>query len=80
MPQPDSVESMTAQGVEVAVELGLAPPGGRILMIAGTPFGAKDYRRSIFPQIVGAVMAGVALYTLPTSPVIASRRAEICPR
>lgn len=26
---------------------------------AGTPFGAKDYRRSIFPQIVGAVMAGV---------------------
>jgi pyruvate kinase len=38
--QPDSVDSMTAQAVEAAVDLGLAPPGGRILMIAGTPFGA----------------------------------------
>jgi pyruvate kinase len=39
-PDPDSLESMTAEAVEIAVDLGLAPPGCRILIVAGTPFGA----------------------------------------
>jgi len=37
--QPDSLDSMTDEAVEIAVELGMAPPGGRILIVAGTPFG-----------------------------------------
>jgi pyruvate kinase len=39
-PDPDSLESMTDEAVDIAVELGLAPPGCRILIVAGTPFGA----------------------------------------
>jgi pyruvate kinase len=38
--QPDSLDSMTDEAVDIATSLGLAPPGGRILMVAGTPFGA----------------------------------------
>ena len=38
--QPDSLDSMTNEAVAIATELGLVPPGGRILIIAGTPFGA----------------------------------------
>ena len=38
--QPDSLESMTDEAVEIAGALGLAPPGCRILIVAGTPFGA----------------------------------------
>jgi pyruvate kinase len=38
--QPDSVDSMTDEAVNIATDLGLAPPGGRILIVAGTPFGA----------------------------------------
>jgi pyruvate kinase len=37
--QPDGLESMTSEAVEIACELGMAPPGGRILIVAGTPFG-----------------------------------------
>ena len=37
--QPDSLDSMTDEAVEIAVQLGMAPPGGRILIVAGTPFG-----------------------------------------
>jgi pyruvate kinase len=38
--QPDSLDSMTKEAVTLASRLGLAPPGGRILIVAGTPFGA----------------------------------------
>jgi pyruvate kinase len=38
--QPDSLESMTDEAVAIAVDLGLVPPGGRLLIVAGTPFGA----------------------------------------
>jgi pyruvate kinase len=38
--QPDGLDSMTNEAVEMAAELGLAPPGGRLLIVAGTPFGA----------------------------------------
>jgi pyruvate kinase len=38
--QPDSLESMTDEAVEIAAALGLVPPGGRLLIVAGTPFGA----------------------------------------
>ncbi len=38
--QPDSLESMTDEAVGIAADLGLAPPGCRILIVAGTPFGA----------------------------------------
>jgi pyruvate kinase len=37
--QPHSLDSMTNEAVEMAVDLGMAPPGGRILIVAGTPFG-----------------------------------------
>lgn len=37
--QPDSLDSMTDEAVEIATDLGMAPPGGRILIVAGTPFG-----------------------------------------
>ncbi|OYX36449.1 MAG: pyruvate kinase [Caulobacterales bacterium 32-69-10] len=37
---PDNLEDMTAEAVHLAVELGLARPGERILIVAGTPFGA----------------------------------------
>jgi pyruvate kinase len=37
---PDSLDEMTAEAVALAVKLGLAKPGERILIVAGTPFGA----------------------------------------
>ena len=37
---PDSVDSMTAEAVNSAVKVALAQPGARILIVAGTPFGA----------------------------------------
>ncbi|MEI9965673.1 MAG: pyruvate kinase [Caulobacteraceae bacterium] len=37
---PNSLDEMTDEAVEIAASLGLAKPGGRILIIAGTPFGA----------------------------------------
>ncbi|MDB5461497.1 MAG: pyk [Caulobacteraceae bacterium] len=38
--QPTSMDSMTNEAVEIAANLGLVPPGGRLLIVAGTPFGA----------------------------------------
>jgi pyruvate kinase len=38
--QPDSLDSMTDEAVDIACSLGLTPPGGRVLIVAGTPFGA----------------------------------------
>ena len=38
--QPDSLEAVTDDAVEGAVRYGLAEPGQRILILAGTPFGA----------------------------------------
>jgi pyruvate kinase len=38
--QPDSLDSMTEEAAAIAADLGLAPPGGRLLILAGTPFGA----------------------------------------
>ena len=38
--QPDSMDSMTEEAVDIATGLGLVPPGGRLLIVAGTPFGA----------------------------------------
>ena len=37
---PATLEGMTEEAVRVVVELGLAQPGQRILILAGTPFGA----------------------------------------
>ncbi len=37
---PRSLDEMTEEAVEIAVKLGMAKPGGRILIAAGTPFGA----------------------------------------
>ena len=37
---PRSLDEMTEQAVDIAVKLGMAKPGGRILIAAGTPFGA----------------------------------------
>jgi pyruvate kinase len=37
---PRSLDEMTDEAVEIAVALGLTRPGGRILIAAGTPFGA----------------------------------------
>jgi pyruvate kinase len=37
---PDSVDSMTAEAIEMASKVGLAKPHDRLLIIAGTPFGA----------------------------------------
>jgi len=37
---PRSLDEMTDEAVEIAVSLGLTRPGGRILVAAGTPFGA----------------------------------------
>ena len=37
---PRNLEEMTHEAVEIAVSLGLSKPGGRILIAAGTPFGA----------------------------------------
>ncbi len=38
--QPSSMEDVTEEAVRHAVEAGLAQPGQRILILAGTPFGA----------------------------------------
>jgi pyruvate kinase len=37
---PRNLDEMTDEAVEIAVQLGLSRPGGRILVAAGTPFGA----------------------------------------
>jgi len=37
---PDSLDEMTAEAVHLAAELGMARPGERVLIVAGTPFGA----------------------------------------
>ena len=37
---PDSLDEMTAEAVQMAMDLGMAKPGERILIVAGTPFGA----------------------------------------
>ena len=38
--EPTSLDSVTDEAVDIAVTLGLAKPGGRILIVGGTPFGA----------------------------------------
>jgi pyruvate kinase len=38
--QPTDVDDMTLRAVTAAVDLGLAAPNGRILILAGTPFGS----------------------------------------
>lgn len=38
--QPESLDSVTEDAVTSAMEFGLAQPGQRILILAGTPFGA----------------------------------------
>jgi pyruvate kinase len=38
--QPRGVAAMTDEAAHMAADLGLAPPGGRILIIAGPPMGA----------------------------------------
>jgi pyruvate kinase len=38
-PQVDTLETLTAEAVSIAVELGLAKPTERILILAGFPFG-----------------------------------------
>jgi pyruvate kinase len=37
---PDSLDDMTAEAVQMAMDLGMAKPGERVLIVAGTPFGA----------------------------------------
>ena len=37
---PATLDDMTEEAVRVAVDLGLASPGQRVLILAGTPFGA----------------------------------------
>ena len=38
--EPDSLESVTDDAIDSAMKYGLAEPGQRILILAGTPFGA----------------------------------------
>ena len=38
--QPKGLDHLTKGAVLVAAELGLAPPNGRVLILAGTPFGS----------------------------------------
>jgi len=38
--QPDSLEVVTTDASSKALELGLVAPGERLLVVAGTPFGA----------------------------------------
>jgi pyruvate kinase len=38
--EPDSLDSVTDEAVAIATRLGLAQPGGRILIVGGTPFGS----------------------------------------
>ena len=37
---PRNLQEMTDEAVEISVALGLTKPGARILIAAGTPFGA----------------------------------------
>jgi len=37
---PENLDEMTAEAIAAAVRLGMAKPGERILIVAGTPFGA----------------------------------------
>jgi pyruvate kinase len=37
---PENLDEMTAEAIETAVKLGMVGPGERILIVAGTPFGA----------------------------------------
>jgi pyruvate kinase len=39
--EPNSLEGVTKEAVDTAVRLGLAAPGGRILIVGGTPFGTR---------------------------------------
>ncbi len=39
--EPNSLEGVTKEAVDMAVRLGLAAPGGRILIVGGTPFGTR---------------------------------------
>ena len=38
--QPDSLEAVTDDAIDGAIKFGMAEPGERILILAGTPFGA----------------------------------------
>ncbi len=37
---PETLDEMTAEAVQTALDLGMAKPGERVLIVAGTPFGA----------------------------------------
>jgi pyruvate kinase len=37
---PQDLDDMTDEAVGIAARLGLTTPGGRVLIVAGTPFGA----------------------------------------
>ncbi|NEX91697.1 pyruvate kinase [Caulobacter sp. 17J65-9] len=39
-PQPTGLKDLTEQAIQTSMDLGIAPPGRRILILAGTPFGA----------------------------------------
>jgi pyruvate kinase len=39
-PQPADIEAMTSEAARMAGDLGLAPPGARVLIVAGPPRGA----------------------------------------
>ena len=38
--EPDNLDAVTKAAVDMAVRLGMAQPGGRILIVGGTPFGS----------------------------------------
>jgi len=40
VPEPENLEAVTEAACQIAASLGLAAPGARILIVAGTPFGA----------------------------------------
>jgi pyruvate kinase len=56
--QPRGVTSMTEDAARLAAELGLAPPASRVLIVAGTPFGAPGaanlLRFAPAPKVRGA--------------------------
>ncbi|HUO22358.1 MAG TPA: pyruvate kinase [Caulobacteraceae bacterium] len=39
--EPDNLDAVTSSAVDMAVKVGVVPPGGRILIVGGTPFGAR---------------------------------------
>jgi pyruvate kinase len=39
--EPDSLDAVTNTALDMAVQVGVAQPGGRILILGGTPFGAR---------------------------------------